>query len=303
MTTKKTVLITGGSGFIGTQLARQLLIKGYSVIIVDRNPPKISDTNLSFKKLNLSQEKLPEEYDGTIFAVIHLAGKSIFGRWTRSFKKEIYDSRILSTRSLVQSFSLWQQKPSVVVSASAFGYYGDAKNKIVSEDDMFGQDFGSHLCCDWEFEAQKNNDLGIRTVQIRTANVLGKGGLLSPLFFPFKYKLGFYLGKGDGWFPWIHIDDIIALYMYSIENKNVFGPINAASEDYVTQKEFMKTLSGVMKTWVTISIPIVFLYMRFGEFALSFNNSVKMSSHKATSLGFICTYKKLDTALRSIIHV
>lgn len=298
---KKTVLITGGSGFIGTQITRELLKKGYSVIVVDKSAPKIRDNNLTFITCELSKESLPNKYDGLIFAVIHLAGKNIFGRWSSYFKKELYDSRILSMRSLVRTFSSWKEKPNVVISASAFGYYGDKKDSLVTEDFKQGEDFGALLCHDWEEEAKKNTTIGIRTVLVRTANVLGDGGLLATLLFPFRHKFGFYLGKGEGWFPWIHIEDIVALYIYAIENEKVSGPINAAGEEYVTQKEFMVHLSKITKTWVTISIPIFLLYIRFGEFALSFNNSVKMSSHKIESLGFVFTYKKLDKALTSII--
>lgn len=298
---KKTVLITGGAGFIGTHITRELLKKGYSVIIVDKNSPKIRDNNFTFIKCELSKESLPSKYDGLIFAVVHLAGKNIFGRWSSGFKKELYDSRILSMRSLLHTFSSWKEKPKVVISASAFGYYGNKKDSLVTEDSKYGEDFGARLCHDWEQEAQKNVTIGIRTVFVRTANVLGDGGLLAPLLFLFRYKFGFYLGKGEGWFPWIHIEDIVALYIYAIENEKVSGPINAANEEYVTQKEFMMHLSKIMKTWVTVSIPIFLLYMRFGEFALSFNNSVKMSSHKIESLGFVFRYKKLDKALASII--
>jgi uncharacterized protein (TIGR01777 family) len=300
-TTNKNILITGGSGFIGTHLTQELLKRGCRVIVVDRSAPKINHDNLSFVKLDLTKEDLPKEYDGVLFAVVHLAGKSIFGRWTESFKKEAYDSRILSTKSLARSFSTWQEKPKVMVSASAFGYYGDKGDVLVTEEDSPGKDFGAGLCKDWEEEVQKSSALGMRTVQVRTANVLGQGGLLSPLWLPFKCGLGFYLGKGEGWFPWIHIEDIVALYLFAIENEKVSGPVNAAGEDYVTQKEFMKTFAGLMKTWAVVSIPIIFLFIRFGDFAFSFNNSVKMSSEKITGLGFVFKYRKLDTALRSII--
>lgn len=298
---KRNVLITGGSGFIGTQLTLRLLEMGYGVIVVDKSPPKINNSTITFIKCDLSKESIPDTYDGLVFAVVHLAGKNIFGRWSEAFKKDLYTSRILSMRSLTNTFSSWKEKPNVVVSASAFGYYGNKNNALVTEEDIQGEDFGAQLCNDWENEAYKNIRIGIRTVMIRTANVLGNGGLLSPLFFPFKHKLGLYLGKGEGWFPWIHIEDIIALYIYAIEHENVAGPINAASEECVTQKEFMLRLSIIMKTWVTISIPIVLLYIRFGEFALSFNNSVKMSSQKIVSLGFTFTYKKVDEALKSIV--
>ena len=146
--TKRTVLITGGSGFIGTNLTHELLKKGYSVIIVDKSAPKITDSNLTFIKCELTKESLPTKYDGLLFAVVHLAGKNIFGRWSNSFKNDLHDSRILSMRSLVHTFSSWKGKPSVVISASAFGYYGDKKDSLITEEDTQGEDFGSHLCND-----------------------------------------------------------------------------------------------------------------------------------------------------------
>lgn len=302
MSPQKTILITGGSGFIGTKLTERLLKEGYAVIVVDKFPPKSKHPDLSFLKLDLMKEILPSEYEGKLHGIVHLAGKNIFGRWTASFKKVVYDSRIESSRNLYNSFAAWQEKPKVLVSASAFGYYGNKGDEIVTEESSHGDDYGAGLCVDWEKEIQKAEEFGVRTVSLRSANVLGSGGFLTPLLLPFRFKLGFYLGKGEGWFPWIHIDDIVSLYLFALTNENVHGPVNAASPGLVTQKEFMMTLGKLFKTLVMVSVPIWALSLRYGELARTFNNSVKMTSKKVEALGFTFKYADLKEALASIVR-
>ncbi len=295
---QKTILITGGSGFIGTKLTQTLLEKGYSVVVADLGKPKIAHNNLSYIKLDMSKDALPSDYDGKIHGIIHLAGKNIFGRWTQKFQREVYNSRILSTRNLVATISQWNVKPSVFVSASAFGIYGNKRDAIVHEQSEAGTDFLAQVCQDWEIEARNAEKFGIRSVQIRTAHVLGKGGLLAPLFVPFKCGLGAWIGKGNAWLPWVHIDDIVAIYVHALETESLTGPVNTGAPDQVRQKEFMKRFGNAMHKHVLFSIPIFVLRLVYGDLALTFDNSTKMISKKLTDNGFVFRYTNLDDALK-----
>lgn len=295
------ILVTGAAGFIGTALSKALLEKGYRVLAVDMRAPALTHERLTFVSLDLAHEKLPSALDGEISGVIHLAGKNIFGRWSPSFKQAVYDSRIVSTRNLVNTFAAWSVKPEVYLSASAFGYYGDKGEASVDEALPVGEDFGAKVCADLEREVERASLMDIRTIHIRTAHVLGRGGLLAPLFLPFRLGLGATLGRGSGWLPWVHIDDIVSLYIYALEHEAVLGPINSAAPEAVRQKDFMQHFARVMHRPLLFAIPIFMLRIRYGELADSFDNSVKMNSQKIADLGFVHRYQKLDDALRAVI--
>jgi uncharacterized protein (TIGR01777 family) len=301
MNERKTILITGGSGFIGTKLTEALLDKGCAVVVVDLSEPRIKHELLTFEKLNLSHDEIPKRYDGVLYGIIHLAGKNIFGLWTEGFKKSVYDSRIESTRKIVETISHWNNKPKVLVSASAFGFYGNAGEVEVNELAKSGTDFLAKVCVDWEAEAKKAEDYGIRTVQIRTAHVLGNGGLLSPLFVPFKFGLGAWIGKGKAWLPWVHIEDIVNIYIFAVENENLHGSVNTGAPEQIRQIDFMKMFGKAYGRYVLFSIPIFLLYLRYGDLAYTFDNSSKMSSGKLLEAGFKHKYPQLIEALEDVI--
>lgn len=301
MQLKKMIVVTGGSGFIGTQISKKLIDDGYSVVVLDIVAPRIAHKDVRYIHCDLSKDLFPKELEGEIYGIIHLAGKNIFGRWSKSYKKQIYDSRILSTRNIVSEILKWQVKPSVYVGASAFGYYGNKGDTLVDENASAGTDFLSQVCINWETEAKALESAGIRTVFIRTAHVLGNEGLLAPLFVPFRFGLGAWIGNGKAWLPWIHVDDVVSLYVFALTHGELTGPVNACADEPVRQKDFMKHFGKAMHKWVLFSIPIFILKIRYGELAETFNTSVKMTSGKLKQIGFVFEYPNLDSAFQSIV--
>ena len=297
----KSILVTGGAGFIGTHVSKRLLNLGYRVHVIDLVPPKHVHTQLSHEVLNLSESKLSNQLDGTIDAIVHLAGSNIFGRWTTDFKERIYNSRVLSTRNIVESIASWQHKPRALISASAFGFYGDGGEDILTEHSPAGTDFLAQVCVDWEKEANKAAELGVRCVQIRTAHVLGYRGVLGPLFTPFKYGLGSWIGRGHEWFPWTHIEDMARIYVRAIEDTSLTGPINTAAPQRVRQKEFMKLFGRAQNKPVLFRVPLWALRLRYFGLADTFRNSARIESSKLLHAGFVFTYPNLRAAFTQIL--
>lgn len=295
------VLITGGSGFIGYHLAMLLLEKGYEVISLDITPARITHPRFTSVVCNLVtddivQLSLPNDING----VIHLSGKNIATRWTKVTKQAIYDSRIVTTKKLVTFFEAQKQKPSVFISASAVGYYGETGNELVSEDHAPGIDFLAMTCIDWEKESLHAQDIGIRSVQIRTATVLGPGGFLSQIAKPFHWYLGSWFGRGDNWFPWIHYKDLVGIYVYALENKALSGPYNAVAPEQVTQKNLFKAYGKVIHKPVWAQVPAFIVKIVFGELSQLFLTSQKVSSEKLQKEGFVFIHKELVTALSDL---
>lgn len=295
----RTILVTGGSGFIGTELSKSLLNRGDYVIVVGRTEPCFTHERLSFFKAEIGRDELPQ--DRKIDAVIHLAGEPIVGRWTRQKKRAIYDSRIEGTKALVDWMGTLEYTPKVFVSASAMGYYGDAGEKECTEKSPPGKDFLARVCIDWEKEAREAEKLGVRCVQIRTANVIGPGGLLKSLTPIFKRGLGGWFGTGKQWFPWIHIQDIVGVYVHALDVA-IEGPVNATAPEQVRQKYFMKTLGDVLRRPVWISIPIIIVRLRYGSFVQILTNSARLSSKKIYDSGYVFGFPKLKGGLEAALR-
>ncbi|HQJ45659.1 MAG TPA: TIGR01777 family oxidoreductase [Ignavibacteriaceae bacterium] len=302
----KKIIITGATGSIGQKLTKKLTERGYNIVVFTRNSDnaqkKLSNV---YKVVQWDYNHLEEwvnELDNAA-AVIHLAGANLGAkRWNSEYKKQLYDSRIISTRNLVEAIKSLEQKPKAFICASAVGYYGDRADEILKEDSTKGNDFLAKLCCDWEIEAKQVEQLGVRQVSVRNGLVLMKDeGVIKQLLLPFKFFLGGSLGNGKQWFPWIHIDDIVGIYMQSIENENLSGAINAASPGIVRMKEFANTFGSILKRPSFFSIPkfaVKIVAGEFGEYAVM---SQRVSVEKILNIGYKFKFEKLEKALKDLL--
>ena len=294
------IAITGGSGFIGTALTRKLLDEGHQVTVYDRVVPRFAHERLQFIAANLVTDPAPLSI-AQHEAIVHLAGVSIYERWTTAYKQQIMDSRTKSTASIIEACRQSKIKPSVFVCASAVGYYGDQGEKVLDESanaPIAGSDFLSDVCVAWESAAQQIENLGIRRVSVRTAIVLGpNGGMMSKLLPIFTWGLGGRLGTGNQWFSWIHIDDLIAIYYEAIMNTKLSGPVNATAPEPVTNLVFTQSLGKALRRWTFWIIPAFALRIILGEFAKAVLASTRAVPAKLQSQGFVFRYATIDQAV------
>ena len=219
------IIITGGSGFLGSKLSESLINEGHEVVSLDINPPR--NPKVLFLKVNL-QEGISPEGEGVKIknpdVVINLAGVTIGAKWNEEYKKKIYESRVLGTKNLGSLMENLDFRPKVFISASAVGVYGDRGAEILDENTEIkeNQGFLAKVAKDWELEAKKAEKHGIRTVILRQGHILGMGGLIQTLLPYYKMGIGGPISSGKQFFPWIHIEDLVNLYIYSIY-REVFG--------------------------------------------------------------------------------
>jgi len=299
------ILITGATGLVGKNLLPLLKDNGHEVIALTRNTdtagvrlPIVCQIIQWDSTFHILLPNFPENID----AVIHLCGEGIAnGRWTRKRKQAIYDSRVLSTRNLLNLFSKSKSLPKVWISASAIGYYKNSNHSALEETSPPGDDFLANVCKDWETETFKADALGIRTVALRLGIILGHdGGITAKMLPPFRMGLGGPLGKGDSWMSWIHVRDVVGLIFDALENPSYRGPINAVSPHPVKNSEFTRILAGVLKRPAFFNIPAFVLKFIFGEMSQLLLVSQNVSAQKAFGLGYKFVYPKLKIALKVI---
>lgn len=294
------ILIAGGSGLIGTALSKALVAKGHEVVILTRNPSgKAESEGISFAKWNPSQLEIDQDAVNGCDTIVNLAGASVAQRWTASAKKEILDSRVNSTRTIVQALEHAQSK--TLINASAIGIYpfGD---ETLDEGSELGNGFLQEVVRKWEIEGQKASP-SHRTAFIRIGVVLAtEGGALEKLLPIFKLGLGSPVGSGQQWQSWIHIDDLVALFIRSIEDSSIVGVINGVSPNPVTNKEFSKELaSALSKPFWAPKVPGFVLKMIFGEMSQVILRSQKVISSAQQAHNFSCQYPTIDKAFSQLI--
>lgn len=284
----KKIIITGGSGFIGTLLASKLLSNNYWVVILDTQPPRITHDNLEFKKIDPANIAIDPVWIDGAHGIINLAGVPIFGRFTEQYKSLVLKSRIDTTTELVSAIGKTTIKPIVLVSASAIGYYGNTNGTAVSESAPAGTDFLAQVCVQWEQQAMEASKLGVRTVILRTAHVIGKGGILGVLVPLFKKWIGGYFGSGTQHMPWIGANDLVDMYIYGLEHDSMNGTYNTAVGN-PTQREFMKTIARAVRSPFTWRIPAFIARLLYLEFADALLVDTAVDNTKITSAGFMYT--------------
>ena len=303
----KKILVTGATGLIGRELCKELFLHGDELTIFSTNVEK-AKVVLPFAKEVVEWKDYEKDYSSYLEgkdAVIHLGGASVAGkRWNQSYKKEIYDSRVNTTRNLVTSIEKCERKPEVFISASAIGFYGERGDSILSEISSAGSDFLSHVCADWEKASEPLEILNVRRAIVRTGIVLSPNdGALKKMLLPFKLFVGGSLGNGEQWFSWIHLADIISLYLFLLDNKNLKGIFNAISPEPVQMKTFARTLGKVMHKPSLFPVPKFILKLVMGESASAILASQKVKPEALLKAGFKFNYEDLESALRDLFKI
>lgn len=297
------IAITGGTGFVGKALTEHLLNQNHHVIILTRNAKKQHSFhhNLTYVEwLNDGNE--PELALEGIDAIVHLAGKSINARWTKKNKEKIFDSRIKSTDALINILANLQQKPQVVISASAIGIYGTSISKTFTEETTnYGDDFLANMAISWEIMASEVKNLGIRFVTTRFGVILGQEGALPKMTLPYEWFIGGTIGTGKQWVSWIHIQDAIKIIEFILTHPEIEGPINVTAPKPVTMKDFGITIGKVLNRPHWLPVPSFALELLLGEMSMLVLKGQKVLPSRLKKLGYTFSYPELEKALRDIL--
>jgi uncharacterized protein len=296
------ILLTGGSGFIGSQLANAFTRKEYHCYIVTRN---ISVSTNQFITYISWDQLITNSFQESIDVVINLAGESInSGRWTKQLKDKILQSRLETTNILISWFERQAHRPNLFINASAIGYYGTSKSVAFNEHDKpISTDFLASTVMNWEDVAKKAEDLGIRTVLARFGLVLGlSGGALPKMILPYKLYIGGPIGKGSQWISWIHEKDVVGLIFHVIENTGIHGPINLVSPNPVRMEEFSQILSSVLHRPNSLNVPEITLQILLGEMSMLILEGQKVMPTVAIQTNYNFQYPSLKEALTLILN-
>ena len=298
---KQHILITGATGMIGKQLTSELLRLGHTVAILTRKPVKIKDVKVFI--WNVGKAEIDPECMTGVDTIVHLAGAGIADqKWTKERKKQIIDSRVDSTALLYKTISETNAKVSSFISSSASGFYGDRADEILLESSEPGEGFLAECCILWEHAVDQGKALNLRIVKFRTGFVLaGKGGGLPTLAKPIRLFAGAALGTGKQWVPWIHIDDIVNMYLTAIENNAMEGAFNGCAPFPVTNETLTKAVAKQLNRPVwPINVPEKVLEMILGKMSIVVTTSTNLSAQKILDEGFTFKYTYLDDALTAI---
>lgn len=296
------ILITGGSGLIGTQLTELLRQRGHSVSLLSRSNQPGEHKSYVWK---VDQNYIePGAFEG-IDAIVHLAGAGIADKpWTIERKREILESRTHSTRLLVNALKNTHHKVKTVIAASAIGYYGfGEQQEVFTEDSEAGKDFLADVTSRWERETENFTELGVRVVKIRIGIVLSKrGGALEEIARPVKYFVGAPLGSGDQYVSWIHMEDLCQIFVKAIEDSSMQGAYNAVSPSPLTNRELTKAIARTLHRPLLLPpVPPFVLKLLLGEMADLVLNGSKVSGSRIIQSGYQFKYSDINQALEDLL--
>ena len=299
------ILVSGGTGFIGRPLCASLLQQGHRVTILTRRKEEASrlfGPPVIAVEWNGQERAAWEQHLDGVDAVINLAGAPIAaGRWTAHRKRLITESRVMSTRRLVQACSFLTVKPQVFINASGIGYYGSQGDQGLDEAGEPGTGFLADLCVQWEAAAREATSLGIRVVCLRNGMILEQdGGALPRMALPFRLYIGGPVMPGTQWVSWIHRDDVIGLIEWALTNATISGPVNAVAPNPVRMAEFCRTLGAVLHRPSWFSVPEFVLKVALGELGSLMTTGQRITPSVAKEGGYRFHYPLLEGALRAI---
>ncbi|MCA0444728.1 MAG: TIGR01777 family oxidoreductase [Bacteroidetes bacterium] len=302
----KSIIVTGATGLIGSEVVKALKAKHYRVIVFSRDAnqakTQVPEADHWVKMTSNLSDPWASELNGS-FAVIHLAGASVAGRrWTDSWKKEIRDSRVNGTRLLVEAMKKAERKPEVFISGSAIGIYGPSDDRQLTESAPAGHDFLAGVGVEWEAESLKAKEFGIRTVLIRTGIVLDPNeGALKEMMLPFKFFAGGPVLPGTQWFSWIHIADEVGIILHSLETTTLSGPVNATAPNPVTMKTFSSILGKVMSRPSWFPVPGFIQRIVKGQVAEVLTTGQRVIPEKSMASGYQFKFSDCEKALRNLL--
>ncbi len=297
----KNILIAGATGLVGQQLVSKLLANGYQVSILARKPT--SRTDVKVFTWDVYQQTIDYNALNGIDTIINLTGEGIADKpWTQERKQQIINSRVKAAELIFKAVAATNASIESYISASAVGIYGDRADEILDEESLPGTGFMADCCLAWEKAADKGIALGIRVVKIRIGIVLSeKGGALPTMEKPVKLFTGAALGSGQQWMPWIHLDDLVNIFIKAVADQNMFDAYNAAAPSPVTNQTFTKTLGKVLHRPIwPINVPKFMLKIILGEMSILPLISTNTSAQKILNTGFQFGYLDLEETLKAI---
>jgi len=295
----KKVFLTGGTGFIGNRLCALLNEKGYQIFVYSRRPAQVTNKLGNYVAPVAALDEIQQIQPDIL---INLAGEPIIDRrWSSSRKQILRLSRIGLTKELVTQVASLPTPPSVMISGSAIGYYGN-RHEQCDESTAAGSDFAARLCIDWEQAARQVESSGVRLCILRTGIVMDKnGGALSKIIPQFKLGLGGVIGSGKQWLSWVHREDLCRLIIFLIEHPTAAGIFNGTSPHPVTNREFTQTLAGILKKPAILPVPKLALKLILGEASTLLTGGQKVMPQHALDDGFAFNYDRIETALNTCV--
>ncbi|SHN28533.1 TIGR01777 family oxidoreductase [Gracilibacillus kekensis] len=295
------IAITGGTGFVGEHLTKALTSRGDVVYILTRSPKKYINTSFVKYVGWLSDESQPENELPELDGIINLAGDSLFGYWTKTKKDKIYQSRINATYAIDKLIANLENKPKVLINASAVGYFGTSDEKTFTEQSQEqGNDFLAEVTDAWEKTAMQIRSHNVRTVLARFGVILGEEGALPLMSLPFRFLVGGKIGSGNQWVSWIHIDDVVGMLLFALDHPKIENVLHLTAPNPVRNKELSASLAHVLNRPNWFPTPSFLLKAGLGEMSILIVDGQKVLPEKALEFGYKFNYSTIDEALKEI---